>query len=273
MGKYLGSTLCIHHRDSNASMAIYAEGTNSFDGFRYSYYCFGCQASGYLDEDEAQDLLSTSRSTKKYTPRTDKYTLKDTVSPQAKEFLASRNIESKWYIDYGIRETLEGYLYLPCYDYSRREIGYQLRQLRKEDIINPEGFCFPTSSPKIWSCPGDGGKYPSYSQVYGYSLRERTIDMAIVESVLDGLSLWSRCGIPSIALLGTNPSGDFFRSLPICAVGIRELKIIFDPDTAGDESSARLVDKLRVLGYNVSRVVLEDKVYRVSKKILEDALL
>lgn len=260
MGKYLGSVLCIHHRDTAPSMAIY---THDDVLGQCSYYCFGCKASGYMLEDEADELLSTikQKSTVYSNPP---YLYLDEFSPHAKEFLASRNIESKWYKDYGIKETSKGLLYLPCYDHSRVEIGGQMR-----DINNGQ--------PKVWSVAGVDGSYPSYSVIYGYEKKGNSLDqyrhLRLVESILDGLSLWSRCGYMSVALLGTNPSSEIFKFLSKhINKRFSKISIIFDPDNPGQDAAIKLVDKLRAFGYNVNNICLEDVVYRVSKSEIERRL-
>lgn len=265
MGKYLGSVLCIHHRDTAPSMAIYEDDWSKAGDTLYQYYCFGCKASGYLDEGEADTLLSTTVKIKDKTKAVDTSVFRDGFSPQAKEFLALRNIESTWYIDYGIRETQHGLLYLPCYDYTRVEIGCQFRDI--------EG-----GTPKVWSGSGIGGKYPSYSVIYGYGSMNTEWThyrkLVVVESILDGLSLWSRLGFMSVALLGTNPSGEFFSFVSTHVdKNHSRVHVVFDPDTPGQASARKLVDKLGVLGYNVINICLENVVYRVNKSVLEDVLI
>ena len=257
MSKYLGSVLCIHHRDSNPSMAIYRD--DRFYGELYSYYCFGCHASGFLDEDEAMDLLDTTP-IKDKEPRKLKYEL--TIPYDVHSFLIDRQIQTKWYLDYGIMQHGDKELYLPCYDYNRKNIGAQIRSL--ED----------NASPKIWSIPDESGKYPTHSWIYGYNgiYMSRFKIVCIVESILDGLSIWSRVGLPSIAILGTNPTREFYQILTNLDKQYHRLYIMFDPDEAGLSSGIKLLGQLINIGYIACIPLLNDKVYRVETKKLKEVL-
>ena len=267
MSKYLGSVCCLHHRDSNPSMAIYS-GEISHP-YEYSYYCFGCHATGYLDEDEAMDLLDNTP------PKQDHRLWKECLTIPleiASKFLRERQVDTKWYSDYGIMSYGDKELYLPCYDYNRKNIGAQIRSL--ED----------NASPKIWSIPDESGKYPTHSWIYNYGKAKSyaTIDMwgessdsktiCIVESILDGLSIWSRVGIPSIAVLGTNPTKEFYQTLTNLDKKYHRLYIVFDPDNAGLSSAIRLVQQLGNIGYKASIPLIEDKVYKIETKRLKEVL-
>ena len=250
MSKYLGSVLCQHHRDSAPSMAIYEnEPAHGNPYKRYSYYCFSCHASGYLSEDEATELLEKREQTRILDVSRDIEDL-DLPDREAREFLKSRKVSWRDALDYGIMQKGDC-LFLPCYNFSRQPIGYQLRSLD------------PEHKPKIWSVPGANGKYPTHSWVYGYAGFFDSDWLYIVESILDGLSIWSRYGVPSVAVLGTNPHKEFFESINRNVSKEFPLKIVFDPDEAGESSSKLLLDKLKVLGYNVDIVKLSGRVWGV----------
>ena len=267
MSKYLGSVCCLHHRDSSPSMAIYHEYNSWSSG--YSYYCFGCHASGFLDEDEAMDLLDT-KPKQRDSRILDKAQLTLLRDPGI-VFLDKRNIAIKWARDYGIESYESDKLYLPCYNYARKNIGAQTRSLDDN------------ASPKIWSIPDESGKYPTHSWIYGYNgiykqnMRDQTFSflaktVCIVESILDGLSIWSRVGIPSIAVLGTNPTREFYQTLTNLDKKYHHLYIMFDPDNAGITSSLKLIAQLSAYGYSASIPLLEDKVYKIETKELKEVL-
>lgn len=246
MSKYLGSVICNYHRDTAPSMAIYEN-----DRERHTFYCFSCHASGYLSEDEALDLLA-----KREYSRMAEYSLDeplDLPNREAREFLESRCVLWRDALDYGIMQTGDA-LYLPCYNFSRQPLGYQLRSLD------------PEHKPKIWSVPGANGKYPTHSWIYGYAGLFESDWLYIVESILDGLSIWSRYGVPSLAVLGTNPHKEFFETLNRNVSKSFPLKIVFDPDEAGESSSKFLLDKLKVLGYSVEVIKLSARVWECEVK-------
>lgn len=246
MARYLGSVLCQHHRDSAPSMAIYENGDSwTLGTYRYSFYCFSCHASGYLSEDEATELLEKREARPPLTTNDKEL---DLPNKEAKEFLKFRCVSWRDALDYGIMQKGDA-LYLPCYNFNRQPVGYQLRSLD------------PDSKPKIWSVPGANGKYPTHSWVYGYAGLFDSDWLYIVESILDGLSIWSRYGIPSIAVLGTNPHKEFFETLNRNVSKSFPLKIVFDPDEAGESSSKFLLDKLVILGYNVEVIKLSGRVW------------
>ena len=259
MSKYLGSVLCSYHRDSAPSMAIYEnEGTSG--GFwcgskeyvverkDFSFYCFSCHAHGFLTELEVEELLEAKGARTEYNGYHE-FSL-DLPNKEAKEFLKSRQVEEYWALDYGVMQR--GYeLYLPCYDYKRQPIGYQLRSLDED------------AKPKIYSRPGENGKYPTHSWVYGYSGDNEYNKLCLVESILDGLSIWSRYSTPSVAVLGTNPHPEFYKSLVDNVSREMELVIIFDGDAAGESSGKFLLDKLKILGYNVGVLKIEGRVWEL----------
>lgn len=257
MSKYLGSVLCTYHKDNAPSMAIYENEEKevvhypesrsvSFYPKNFSFYCFSCHAHGFLSELEVEELLESREVRFEYNCYHEGSL--DLPTKDAKKFLKSRQVEHYWALDYGVMQR--GYeLYLPCYDHKRQPIGYQLRSLDED------------AKPKIYSRPGENGKYPTHSWVYGYSGDNEYNKLCLVESILDGLSIWSRYSTPSVAVLGTNPHPEFYKSLVDNVSREMELVIIFDGDVAGESSGKFLLDKLKILGYNVRVLKLEGRVW------------
>ncbi len=239
MSNFLGSVLCTQHDDSSPSMAVYENEDGS-----YSCHCFTCKFYSRLSKAEAHTLLDSmlargSGLKRKHVTSHVEGAI-ESLNERARRFLQSRNVEEYWATDYGVG-IKEGRLYLPCLDRSRREIGYQLRALNDE------------YRPKVEGRHKDG-IYPGYSQVYGYDGLWRYERVALVESIIDGLSVWSRYRVPSIALLGTHPRPGFWRTL-VDVYKSSSLLLLFDNDEAGDEGARFLLDKLKVLGYSNSKRV------------------
>lgn len=182
MSDLIQMTLCPFHAEKHPSFAIYASKTGS-----PTYYCFGCHAYGRLS-DEIKELINTRESTKRENINLQNEQFDLSYSSWLKEFLSSRQISEPTAIIYGIRESAN-YIYLPCHYQFRKAVGGQLRTKA------PESF------PKYITIKHNG-ETPQYS-IVGLPT-EKSKKVFIVESIIDGLSLWERTNIPSICLLGTH---------------------------------------------------------------------
>lgn len=187
---------CIFHTDTNASLAIYEE-TNS-------YFCFGCSAKGRLSEIEHNIDYDTE-----YVP----------VSKEHKEdykqltdwglkFFKSRKIKPEVAFQYGILELTGRSLLFPVYNRLGQTTGYQIRFFDKK-------FKYKT-------LPVDG-VYPKYGEVFNHN----PDSVYLVESIIDALSIYSRRGVGSYVMLGTNLGIELVELL---RKEDREIKVYLDED-------------------------------------------
>lgn len=201
---------CIFHTDNNASLALYEE--------TESYYCWGCGKTGKLSDIEHKIDYDTE-----YVP----------VSKEHKEdykqltdwglkFFKSRKIKPEVAFQYGILELTGRSLLFPVYNRLGQTTGYQIR--------------FFDGKFKYKTLPVDG-VYPRYGEVFNHNPDV----VYLVESIIDALSIYSRQGVGSYVMLGTNLHTEL---LELLRKEDREIKVYLDDD-AVLKSYAVIADKLK----------------------------
>jgi len=195
--------LCPFHQDKNPSLKVY-ESTGTF-------YCFGCHKSGKVVEDGLMDVLDTSTESRV------SYTNKELYKPleiKGYQFLELRGIRGIDAHRYGVRGIINHSLLFPLYDFNSIETDACI--IRYFDTIN---------NPKYKLLPNSRG-FMKYSTVFWHEFTKGG-EFYLVESIIDGLSVYSKYGKPAIVCLGTKLSIEIVQKLS-------ELEgtclIYFDPD-------------------------------------------
>lgn len=232
MSKRVAMIKCNFHNDTRPSMAIYLNENNT-----YTFYCFGCKQYGVVRD--TSDFTT-------FLPKTNRQRdLKEiTIQKNHLAFLTSRGISKDLAYSYGIKFA-SNFLMLPCYQLHNgiiKEVGFILRKLHGE--------------PKYISKKG-----------LNYSLVPNSINnkmIFLVESIFDGLSLYEKFHVPSVAILGLAiQNSDVYSILS----NIKHIIIIFDHDA--ELRSVYLRDKLRLLGFNVTSFTPKLTPYKLDKTEIE----
>jgi len=219
---------CLWHDETVASLAIYTD----------HYHCYSCGRHGSLEDisnilgyiPEVQDNHRIG-----YKPM-----IESIDRQEIDDFLKSRNISKMAATVYGVKGTAAG-LYLPCYDFKGKIWGYQIRRLHGEPkYINT------SIRPHFYG----------YSSVGDTRLSYRIV---IVESIIDGLSLWSREPLLCwIALLGIHLRGGVISNLNYKA----DIHIFLDPDVS--VVAYDIYDRLKIQGFRARVVEIGKKPYEVT---------